>query len=44
MVPPISLLKVTKENQTDAKVDELYRHIDKLKKVERDFLLKKLNF
>ena len=32
-----------KENQTDAKVDELYRHIGKLK-VERDFLLKKLNF
>ncbi len=33
-----------KENQTnDAKVDELYRHIGKLK-VERDFLSKKLNF
>ena len=32
-----------KENQTDAKVDELYRHIGKLK-VERNFLLKKLNF
>jgi transposase len=32
-----------KENQTNGKVDELYRHIDKLK-VERDFLLKKLNF
>ena len=32
-----------KENQTDAKVDELYRHIGKLK-VKRDFLSKKLNF
>lgn len=32
-----------KENQTDAKVDELYQHIGKLK-VERDFLSKKLNF
>ena len=32
-----------KENQTDAKVDELYRHIGKLK-VKHDFLSKKLNF
>ena len=32
-----------KNNQTEAKVDELYRHIGKLK-VERDFLSKKLNF
>jgi transposase len=32
-----------KENQTDAKVDELYRHIGKLK-VKHDFLLKKFNF
>ena len=32
-----------KDNQTEAKVDELYRHIGKLK-VERDFLSRKLNF
>lgn len=32
-----------KNNQTEAKVDELYRHIGKLK-VERDFLSRKLNF
>jgi transposase len=32
-----------KENQADTKVDELYRHLDKLKG-ERDFLSKKLNF
>jgi transposase len=32
-----------KENQTDTKVDELYRHIGKLK-VEYDFLSKKFNF
>jgi hypothetical protein len=43
IVPQLSLLKATKKNQTDAKVDELYRHIGKLK-VKHDFLLKKLNF
>ncbi len=32
-----------KNDQTEAKVDELYRHIGKLK-VERDFLSRKLNF
>ena len=32
-----------RNNQTEAKVDELYRHIGKLK-VERDFLSRKLNF
>ncbi len=32
-----------KDNQTEAKVDELYKHIGKLK-VERDFLSRKLNF
>jgi len=32
-----------KNDKTDAKVDELYRHIGKLK-VERDFLSRKLNF
>jgi len=32
-----------KNNQTEAKVDELYQHIGKLK-VERDFLSRKLNF
>ncbi len=32
-----------KNHQTEAKVDELYRHIGKLK-VERDFLSRKLNF
>jgi transposase len=32
-----------KENQTDTKVDELYRHIGKLK-VERDFLSKSSTF
>ena len=31
-----------KNNQTEAKVDELYRHIGKLK-VERDFLSRKLS-
>ena len=31
-----------REQQSDAKVDELYRHIGKLK-VERDFLSKKLS-
>ena len=32
-----------KDNRSEAKVDELYRHIGKLK-VERDFLSRKLNF
>jgi transposase len=32
-----------KENQTDAKVDKLYRHIDKVK-MERDFLSKSSTF
>jgi transposase-like protein len=32
-----------KDNQVEAKVDELYKHIGKLK-VERDFLSRKLNF
>ena len=32
-----------KNKQAEAKVDELYKHIGKLK-VERDFLSKKLNF
>ncbi len=32
----------SKDKQTEAKIDELYRHIGKLK-VERDFLSKKLS-